>query len=357
MQSIKPYIVTIFMTLFALSCGQDMPKQLRSVPTAYGPINQLVIIMDQDMWDGPVGDTLRYYYSSAYPILPQPESIFDLRHFTPTDLNKELLRKELRNYFIVANLNDDTSETTQLVAGDLGQEKIRKAKEIPQEFNTTVGKDKWAKGQLVIYQFGNSEDELMQNLKNNFPAIKKRVNKADKEKIDASVYLDGENQSLKREVKEKFGINIRIPSDYIGAISKDNFMWMRREIPEVSSNIIISKYSYKDQSQLTREGIKAIRDSLGRTFISSELPNTYVRVNDIDLPLFVSQTNINGNFAIEARGIWEVVNDFMGGPFISYLILNAKTNELIFIDGFVYAPGKDKRNYMQYLEHIINTTK
>lgn len=50
-------------------------------------------------------------------------------------------------------------------------------------------------------------------------------------------------------------------------------------------------------------------------------------------------------------------NDYMGGSFISYLIHNPQKNELLFVDGFVYAPGEDKRNWMQYLEYIMNTRK
>ncbi|MEN0002866.1 MAG: DUF4837 family protein [Bacteroidota bacterium] len=343
--------------LLISSCSSDMPRALKSVPTAFGVVNQVIVVMDKELWEGEVGDTLRYYYSSAYPILPQPESIFDLKHFSAIDLEKDRLRKELRNYLFVADLSDTDSPTTKMIAKDLGQENVRKAQEIPKEYNTSVGKDKWAKGQLLIYQFANNQQELIDNLKRNFPAIKNRINKADREKIDASVYLDGVNKALMRDVKEAFDIELRIPSDYIGAMNDDNFIWMRREIPEVSMNLMVTKVPYTDQAQLQKEGIKAMRDTIGRKYISSELPNTFVRINDIDLPMLVTQREINGTFAVEARGIWEVVNDFMGGPFVTYVFLDPQKNELIFIDGFVYAPGKDKRNYMQYLEHVITSLK
>jgi hypothetical protein len=353
----KSYLFFILITFLISSCSEDVKRGLKAVPTAYGVVNQLIVVMDDQMWEGPVGDTLRYYYSSAYPILPQPESIFDLKHYSTVDLQKERLRKELRNYLFIANLNDQDSPTTKMIVSDIGQENVRKAKETPSEYNTSVGRDKWAKGQLLIYQFGNSEDELMDNLKRNFPAIKKRLNKADKDKIDASVYLDGVNKALMREIKGKFDFELKIPSDYIGALSEDNFMWMRKEIPEISMNIMIAKLPYTKKEQLTYDGLKQLRDSIGRKFIASELPNTYVRINDQDLPLLISQTEVNGQFALEGRGIWEVVNDFMGGPFVTYLILDPKSNQLIFIDGFVYAPGKDKRNYMQYIEHVITSAK
>jgi len=47
----------------------------------------------------------------------------------------------------------------------------------------------------------------------------------------------------------------------------------------------------------------------------------------------------------------------MGGPFISYTILNTETNELLHLDGFVHAPGKEKRDYIQQLEKILAAVK
>ena len=66
---------------------------------------------------------------------------------------------------------------------------------------------------------------------------------------------------------------------------------------------------------------------------------------------------IDNQYAVEARGIWEIANDYMGGPFISYTIHNPQTNELLYLDGFVHAPGKEKRNFMQQLEKIFTTAK
>ncbi|MCO6477023.1 MAG: DUF4837 family protein [Phaeodactylibacter sp.] len=337
-------------------CSEEAQRGLRPIPTAFGNLNEIVVIMDADMWDGPVGDTLRYYYSSAYPLLPQPEPIFDLRHFTPQELNKDPLRKELRTYMLVGNLNDENSPATKMIVSDIGEEKARKAKE-DEDYNSAIGRDKWAKGQLIIYQFGYSEDELMDILKENFPAIRKRVNAHDDKKVDAYVYLNGQNKRLEEEVKEDMGVSMRIPSDYFLAINDDEIIWVRRETDETSSSIILKKIPYTDRSQLSKENIIAIRDSIGRQYISSTLPGTYMQTNAIDLPVLTDVTKINGYYTLEARGIWEIVDDYMGGAFVSYLILNPNSNELLFVDGFLHAPGEDKRDLMQYIEHIIRTIK
>ncbi|MCB0557441.1 MAG: DUF4837 family protein [Lewinellaceae bacterium] len=356
-KTVQAIIFAAALVAFSLqSCTESARRGLSPVPTAFGNLNEIVVIMDADMWDGAVGDTLRYYYSSAYPLLPQPEPIFDLRHFTPEDLKKDPLRKELRTYMIVGNLKDGNSPTTKMIINDIGEENARKAKE-DKAYNSTLGRNKWGKGQLLIYEFGYSEDELIAILKENFPAVRKRVNEHDENKINAYVYLSGENKRLEEEIKQDLNVSIRLPGDYFQAINDNEIIWLRRETDETSSNIILKKIPYTDRSQLSKENIIAIRDSIGKQYISSTLPGTYMQSNGIDLPILTNVTKINGYYTLEARGIWEIVDDYMGGAFVSYLILNPNTNELLFVDGFLHAPGEDKRNLMQYIEHIIKTIK
>lgn len=351
-------IAILLLVLFSLThCNEETQKTmgLKAIPNAFGDINELVIVADKDLWEGPIGDTIRFYYSSAYPILPQPEPILDLRFFTPEQLNGAPDRKELRNYLIVANLKDENSSTTQLVAGDIGQEKIRQARENP-KFNTIVGRDKWAKGQLIIYQFGRSYNELMENIKTNFPAILKRINKADRDKLDATVYFKGQSYKLMQEVKNTLGVQLRIPEDYFLAMNKEGVIWMRKETQKVSSNIMITKMPFKDREQLSKSYIKSVRDSLGK-YVSTTINNTYMKINDKDLPMLSKPIKLANQYTVEARGIWEIQNDYMGGAFVSFLIHDPNNDELVFIDGFVHAPGEDKRDLMMQLEHILKTVK
>ena len=353
---INSLLVILIVAAFLSSCTDAMRQNLRPMPVAYGEVNTIIIIADEDFRKSPVGDTLDDYYSSAYIILPQPEPIFDLWYFTPEQYNATPVRREARNYLILANLGDATSPAAQLVRNAIGEENARRAKEDP-SYNTAIVHDKYAAGQLIIYQFAYSQDALMANIARNFPATAKKFREADQKKVEPSVYLDGDNRKVEEEVQSILGVQIRIPKDYILASKKDSVLWLRKETGKLSSNIMIKKLPYTSQSQLTKAGIKAVRDSIGRRYVSSQIQNTYMRINDEDLPMFIDAKTVNNQYTLEARGIWEMENDYMGGPFISYLIHNPKKNELLFVDGFVYAPGEDKRNWMQYLEYIMNTVK
>lgn len=342
----------VIFILIISGCGSEVASSYKVKPIAMGKTNQLVVIADQDVWDGPVGDSLKHYYSTAYPILPQPEPIFDLAHFSLKELEKEPLRKELRTYMVIGDINDNDSPVTKMLIKDLGKEKISNSKK-----SVVIGKDKWAAGQKFFYLYGQGEDQLINNITNAFPTISKKINEFDLEQIDANAYLGQNNPMIQNKIKNRFGFDIQIPTNYTIAIDTTDLMWIRQDDRVSVNNILIQRIPYTDKSQISKEGIKQIRNEFGKMFVStSAKENTYMRINDVDLPMYAKPVKVDEKYALEARGIWEIVGDFMGGSFISYLILDEAKNELIYLDGFIHAPGKKKRDYIQRLEHILQST-
>lgn len=336
------------------SCGSDMASNFQQTPQAFGKINSVNIIADSTLWNNGASDSIAYFLQSPYIILPQPEPIFDVRHLVPYDLLKNPTLTELRNYVVLADLSDEYSKTTEMVVGDLSDAKIQQVKE--EGFGTAVALNKWAKGQQLIYVMGRDRQELMDGLSNAYPAIVRRLDESEAERVKVTAYFRGVNRQLGALMAARSGVTIDVPGGYEEVpVDSDKFAWLRKEIRNGSINIMATRVPYLDQAQLSKAGLKAIRDSIGREFISSTLDSTYMRINDEDLPLFTETTEVNGAFAIEGRGIWEMENDFLGGPFFSYLINNEGARELVLIDGFVLAPGEKKREHMQEIVEVLKT--
>lgn len=356
----KVYFKNILLVLglmMFMGCASDITDKLAPTPSSYGKVNELVLVADKSVWEGPVGDTIRYYLSSAYIILPQPEPILDIRFYEPKDMIAVPGRKNFRSYLFVGDLGDSDSPTTRMITGDIGSEAVYRAEQDP-GFNLSVGNNKWAKNQLLIYQFAENQSVLIDNIKKNAATILKRINTHDDEVVEANIYQGGVNGELVSLVQAKMGVNFKVPFDYNLAMndSINNVLWLRKETDFLSSSIFIQKFPYKDQSQLTKKGIKDQLNLLGK-YVSSEVEGTYKQINDIDLPMYSSNMQLNGKFVVETRGIWELVDDYMGGPFISYSILNPDKNEILLVEGFVHAPGKEKRDYMQQLKHVFGTLR
>jgi len=266
------YLLVGFLGLTIFSCSSEMTSNLSPTPAAFGKINSLYVLADSTLWMDDARDSVAFFFESPYLILPQPEPIFDVRHIEPYSLKENPTLQQLRNYVVLADLSQKESPTTKMVLEDLNDAKIQQVKE--EGFGTAVARNKWATGQQLIYLMGRNHAELLAGMSTTYPAVVKRIAE-------------------------------RVPVD------SDNFAWLRKEIKKGSLNIMATRVPYEDQSQLSKEGLKSIRDQIGREYLSTTLDSTFMKVNDRDLPLFVSATELNGHYALEGRGIWEMENDFL----------------------------------------------
>lgn len=355
----KNYISILFLFIFGAfcSCSNDTtPPALKAKPKGLGSMNEINVICDQDVWDGLVGDSLDYYLAGAYPIMPRPEEVFDLRHYTPEKVRKEAVLTELRTYLIIANTSDEESLVTKMIKKDLGEARYQKSLQ-EEKAHTSIGYNKWASGQMLIYLFGNSEELLAKNIKNAFPVIQEKVVDHDQVQLNSYVYAKGENKGLTAKIKSDFGINMRVPLEFRVAkeVKEENLLWLRKETTDATLCAVIKQMDYKGPQQLTKDQAKLFSNDFGKRYISTDEPNSYMLLNDVDLPMLEYTQDINGNYAKEYRGIWEMENDFMGGPFIDYFIVDEENSKLNFVMLFIFAPGKKKRDLLQGLEYMVNS--
>ena len=60
-------------------------------------------------------------------------------------------------------------------------------------------------------------------------------------------------------------------------------------------------------------------------------------------------------YTIETKGLWTMVNDFLGGAYIANAILDKKSNTIIYAEGFLYCPKSKKRSHINDLEVMLST--
>ncbi|MGB1217541.1 MAG: DUF4837 family protein, partial [Saprospiraceae bacterium] len=329
---------------------------INSSAQSIGTLNRLVIVADNDVWEGPIGDTIRYYLGAAYPVLPQPEPTFDLQHYTAEEMDEDAVRKRFRSILVLGDTKNQMSFTTQFIKKEIGEENIIALQNTDEKSAVKVSKNRWVGNQKVMFLYADGEEALVDAIKDRCSSIAGVVEKSDSNMLNSRVYLRGKNQGLARKIKEDFGANIPIPGEYIEAFydADKKFAWIRKDKKVAIMNLMIHKRAYKDTSQLSIQGVKSLRDSLGAKYITSVQEGSYMRVNDWDLKLYHEFHPIAGKFGVELRGIWEMKNDAMGGPFMSYMIHDAEAGEVLFVDAFVFAPNKKKRDLMQELNVVMD---
>ena len=160
------------------------------------------------------------------------------------------------------------------------------------------------------------------------------------------------NLNQTESVKKSTGLTLRFPSAYRVAKVDSNFVWIRKDIETGSVNLFVSRYNDE-----YRRKVIQIRDSLSKRYIPGPIEGSFMSTDLIYEPN-TEEINIRGKQLLETRGLWEIPGQFMAGPFLNYLLkIDNEKYEYIMLDGFVYSPGTNKRDYVFELEAIMRSLK
>jgi hypothetical protein len=179
--------------------------------------------------------------------------------------------------------------------------------------------------------------------------------KAERRRLEIN-YANYHERAVSAETEEKFGITLNVPPGFVVDKVEDNFMWIRFETPEISQGIFIYTFPYEDENTFTADYMKIKRNIVLRKNVPGPTEGSYMSTES-ELPVVFNVFKKDGNYASEMRGLWTVENNFMGGPFINLAMLDILNNRVVVLDGYVYAPGKNKRNYLRQVEAMIYSAK
>ena len=120
-------------------------------------------------------------------------------------------------------------------------------------------------------------------------------------------------------------------------------------------NFVIYSYPYTDKDTFTKEYFVHKRDSVMKVNIPGAGEGMYMETDS--LMTDVRPINVQGEYALEARGLWRVKGDFMGGPYVSHVRLDKANRRIIVSEIFVYSPDKMKRNLVRQMEASLYTLR
>ncbi|RIV44627.1 DUF4837 family protein [Flagellimonas pelagia] len=310
--------------VLALGACNDSGSNKRFLPPSTGPVNSLMVVMDTELWKGPVGDKIRDEFAAQIIGLPQIEPLFTITQLPPkvfkgtTTYSRSILYVE-KDSTVLAHISTDA----------------------------------YSKPQKVAVITGPTEEIMIKNLDSLAPrAIKefKAVELAEAQKrFSRSLSKD-------KALEEEFGITMNVPSLYKVGKREKNFVWMDIQIPKGTMNIIAYSMpwdSFENDSTFVQDIVR-MRDSIGEKYIPGPYENTYMITEKAFAP-YVFPAEIGGKKAAEVKGVWEIHGYPMAGPFLTYIINDKEHNRKMILEGFTFAPSTEKRDYMFELEAILKT--
>ena len=163
------------------------------------------------------------------------------------------------------------------------------------------------------------------------------------------------NDAISAKVGSMFDCDVWIPQELSNYKVGKDFLWASTNRASADMNFVIYSYPYTDRNTFTKEFFVHKRDSVMKANIPGEREGMYMATDS----MFVDVKNImvKGEYAQEARGLWEMEGDMMGGPFVSHARVDRANGREIVAEAFIYSPDKMKRNLMRQMEASLYTLR
>jgi len=313
----KVYIIVV---LFFFGCNEIAPSYK---PKSSGNIHTVSVVVEDKIWNSKLGDNLREIFASEFEGLPQQEPLFTLIQIPPKIFQD--FAREGRNIIKISQKTVDTAY---------------------------IEKNRYAFPQLVV----NIEGP-------NIKALTKQLNKVS----DKAILAFKNNEVIEKQKRirksvlntdefKSLGFNLTLPSAYkLYKKDNQNKLWFQRETKKGSVNLLTYALPNLTQ-QINLETVIKIRDSIGKDFVPGRNEGSYLVTEKAYKPYF-NKIKINNLSSYQTKGTWEVVNDYMAGPFLNVIVKDTKNQRLIVFEGFVFSPSDKKREYMVEIEAIIRSLK
>ena len=301
-------------------------KHNKNTEKTSGKVNTISVIIDDPLWNGEVGDSIRNKFASPVIGLPQEEPLFTINQY-PVKLLEGFMTNT-RNIIVVKKETQNKYEFVQ---------------------------NEYASPQNVFHISGKTAASILGQIEIHAPEI---IQKMRQTEIDANQRIIDTSLLDSKKIRRKFNIDLHVPKGYNYVFQRRKFMWLKKEITSGNTSILIYQIpmSALKQNSNPAKSVIRIRDSIGKLYIHGTIPHTPMVTEDSYAP-YLFHVNIKGKEAFETKGTWELENDYMSGPFINYSIVDRANKRILVLEGFCYDPSKEKRDLMFELEAIIKSVE
>ncbi len=323
----KIYIITALIAsgLFFQSCNNSNVPHKNITGKAY----ELIVVISNASWNGVPGKMIQETLGQPHVALPQEEPIFNLVN-VPPDAFKSIF-KSTRNILMVT-ISSTTPEPQVIFKDDI-----------------------WAYPQATVQINVKNKDEFVKVFNENKNKIMSYFLAAERERLTMN-YNKYYEKSVYNVLSKDFGVTMKVPPGFQIASQKKDFIWFRYETPDISQGIVLYTFPYTSDSTFTIDYLVSKRDSILKANVPGPTDGSYMATEKRFDQVF-NVAKHNGNYASQMRGLWRVMNDFMGGPYFSLAELDTKNQRVVVAFGYVYAPSKNKRNFINQVEAMIYSLK
>lgn len=351
-------VVVVFLSSIFVSCGE--PKKSTgsksttpNLPEAYGEVGKVAMLADATTYVQ-CQKNIHEVYQKPLPGMAGLEPYLRVNQCDETGFTAYF--KENFNLSIVYNQQKRSKYVS--VLGETLLKTLDQKIEKGESF--FVAKDVFAQPQEVCFIIAKDTADLNAKLTKHKDKILELALETEKRCTKEIVIRGAASEDVfYQNMMSRYGFAFRTPVNFNLSVRSDDFNGVNRSFGEKRSGLYLYQEDYKGDYQFTKEYIvkrrnEVLRDHLHGPDRKDSIP-TYVGTDTLNVELVTNEIELNGYKAYETRGWWEMINDFFGGPFVSYTIYCPEINKVVTIEGNVFAPSKKKQDLLRTLEIAAST--
>ncbi len=295
-------------------------------PASSGRPYEMLVVMDDSLWERPAGRALFDALDTDVPGLPQSERSFRIMQINDKQMNSTFA---LFRNIIVPKIDRIYSQV---------------------KFKFT--RDMKASPQMVMTIQAPNEQAFADYVSKNKQTIVDFFTRAE---MNRQVKLLEKDHSylVEQLVKDSFQCTVHVPAELENYKRGKDFLWATTNRERDDLNFVIYTYPFTDKNTFTLDYFVHKRDSFMKANLPGPLDGSYMSTYTDYL---ISQDiAVRGKYAQEVKGLWQMEGAVMGGPFVSHVRVDEKNQRVIVSEAFVYSPGRKKRDIMRRMEAALYT--
>ena len=317
--------MAVIAVLAIASCSEEKRKKAL-LPNISGKAGEVIVVIDKGLWEGAVGTALRDTLTADCPFLPQREPLYNLVDVAPSGFNNMF---QIHRNIIIVNISSSVIEPGVVIKRDI-----------------------WAAPQCVIYINAANTEEATALIRENGGKIVTTLEQAERDRVIANS-KKFEERALTPALNEVIGGAPHFPSGYQLKKKTSDFVWITYAPQGTQQSILAFKYPVQTgEDMMSKENLIDNINEMLKNNVPGMFENTYMTIASGITPS-VKYLNYKGHAFAEVRGLWDVHNDYMGGPFVAHAFYSPDGKDMIVLLAFVYAPKYDKRQYLRQVESIL----
>lgn len=308
--------------------GRDKHSHVQSI----GQPSEVVLILDNAVLNSDLKDSLEDMLTVNVPGLNQGEDFFRMSRI-PTSMDKgEFKRMHSR---VLVKVDNTVKQPTVGIATD-----IMAAPQVQVQISTP--------NVNALRGYVSSHGDYIRQL-----VLDNQLS------IQASFLAKHHSAELYKDLKEVLGYTVEAPEEIKFTKKGKDFVWGSSRTAEKQLNMVFYTRPYFGPNIADVRELVMLRDSVMMENIPGSQPDQWMEtVWEGENPVVTAkERELDGRMITEMRGLWQMRNGAMGGPFVSICFVDSAAQKLVVGEGFVFSPSTSKRDLVRRLEASLRTLK